>query len=177
MYFSKKTRETGPFIPASLIALVCSLIFASAGLAQSGTVYVDPQQHFTIQVPPGWVAKPYNSGGESGVTIVHGADAYVQISLKKGVAPANLLKTLNTGIQITHPGYRVSYQGLRTVAGQARTFIVGESPETLSAPRMCVYLEAFAANGFSYAIIASSAGKHPPGKDLMVDYEISQEMI
>jgi hypothetical protein len=177
MYISNRPRETSPFSSASLAAVVCSLIFVSAGLAQSGTVYVYPQHHFTIQVPPGWVAKPYNSGGESGVTIVHAADAYVQISLKKGVAPANLLKTLNTGIQITHPGYRVSYQGLRTVAGQARTFIVGESPETLSAPRMCVYLEAFAANGFSYAIIASSAGKHPPGKDLMVDYEISQEMI
>ena len=177
MYISRKARNAKPFSCVLLAAAVCSIILVSKGLAQSGSLYVDPQQHFTIQVPSGWVAKPDNSGGASGVTIVHGADAYVQISLKKGIDPATFLKTLNTGIQITHPGYRVSYQGLRTVAGRSRTFIVGESPQTLSAPRLCVYLEAFAANGFSYAIIASSAGKGPTGKDLMVDYEVSQEMI
>ena len=177
MYISERARAKKPFSFALLAAVVCSLIFVSAGLAQSGSVYVDPQQHFTIQVPPGWVAKPDNTGGVSGVTIVHGSDAYVQVTLKKGVDPATLLKTLNSGIQITHPGYRVSYRGLRTVAGRSRTFIVGELPQMLSAPHICVYLEGFAANGFTYAIIAYSAGKRPPGKDLMVDYEVSQEMI
>ena len=156
---------------------VCSLTFSCAGLAQSGSVYVDPQQHFTIQIPSGWVAKPYNAGGASGVTVAQGADAYVQIFLEKGNDPVTFLKTLNNGIRTTRPGYHVSYQGLRTVAGQSRSFIVGESPETSGSPRSRVYLETFAANGFSYAIIASSSDQKTPGRDLMVDYKISQKMI
>ena len=177
MYISERTEDTKSFLPASLVAFVCCLILVSTVFAQSGSVYVDPQQHFTIQVPMGWVAKPYHAGGASGVTIVHGGDAYVQVFLQKGIDSATFLKTLKNGIQMSHPDYHVSYQGLRTVAGEPRTFIVGETLETPGASRTRVYLETFAANGFAYAIIACSAGKNTPGKDLMADYKVSQEMI
>ena len=165
------------FFSALLAVAACFLIFVSTVFAQSGNVYVDAQQHFTIKVPSGWLAKPFDSGGVSGVTVVHGEDAYVQIFLQKGIDPASFLKALNIGTQTSHPGYRISDQGLRTVAGQSRMFIAGESPETPSAPRTSVYLETFAANGFCYAIIASSSAKNTPGKDIMADYKVSQEMI
>jgi hypothetical protein len=177
MYTSKKERDMKPLFPVLLVALACSLILVSTVFAQSGSVYVDTQQHFTIQVPSGWETKPYTTGGVSGVTFLHGADAYVQVSLRKGIDPATFLNTLNYGIQTTHPGYHVLYQGLRTVAGKSGTFVVGESPETPSAPQTRIYVETFAANGFCYAVIASSFGKYLPGKDLMADYKVSQEMI
>jgi hypothetical protein len=177
MYISKMERDVKPRFSALLVALACSLIFISTAIAQSGSVYVDTQQHFTIQVPSGWETKPYNTGGDSGVTFVHGADAYVQISLQKGIDPAAFLNTLRNGIRTTHPGYHVLYQGMRTVAGKSGTFIVGESAETPSAARTRIYVETFAANGFCYAVIASAFGKNPPGNDLMADYKVSQEMI
>jgi Short C-terminal domain len=170
-------RHTKSLLRAPLVALVCAVIFACTGLAYADTVYVDSRQHFTIDVPDGWFAKPYNAGGASGVTIVHGADAYVQIFLQKGIDPASFLKALNNEIQTTHPGYRVSNRGVRTMAGQPRMFIVGESAETPSSPRMRVYLETFAANGFSYAIIASSSANHSSSPDSMADYKVSQQMI
>jgi hypothetical protein len=153
--------------------LFSCLLFAQA---QSRNVYVDSQQRFTIRVPAGWVAKPFNTGGVSGVTIAHGESAYVQIFLQKGIDPASFLKALNNGIQTSHPGYRVSDRGLRDVAGESRMYIVGESAETPTVPRTRVYLETFSANGYSYAIIASSSGKIAAGKD-MPDYDVSQQMI
>ena len=177
MSIPKRSRDTKSLFSLPLAALICSLTIVSTIFAQSGSVYVDSHQHFTIQVPAGWVAKPCNAWGASGVTIVRGQDAYVQIFLQKGVDPASFLKALSNGIQTTHPGYRVSDQGLRTVAGQSRMFIVGEAPETPSLPRARVYLETFAANGFSYAITAFASGKNSPGRDLMADYKVSQGMI
>src|ERR1700688_4294101 len=108
MSISRGARNKKTLFSASLVGFVCGLIFSCGGLAYADTVYVDSQQHFTIQVPPGWVAKPYKAGGASGVTIVHGADAYVQIFLQKGIDPATFLQALNTEIQNTHTGYRVS---------------------------------------------------------------------
>jgi hypothetical protein len=165
------------FLSASFAILVCSLILPSTGFALEDTVYVDPQQHFTIQVPDGWVDKPYSTSGVSGVTIVHGADAYVQIFLQKGIDPTTFIKALSSGIETTHPGYHVMDRGMLTASGPPRMFIIGESPETPTAPRTRVYLQTFAANGFSYAIIASSSGRNAPAKDLMVDYKVTQKMI
>ncbi len=177
MSISRAARNKRTLFSASLAGFVWGLIFSCGGIAYADTVYVDSQQHFTIQVPPGWVAKPYKAGGASGVTIVHGVDAYVQIFLQKGIDPATFLQALNTEIQNTHPGYRVSDRGLRTIAGQPRIFIVGDAPGTSGAPRTRVYLETFAANGFSYAVIASSSANNPQGQQSISDYKISQEMI
>jgi hypothetical protein len=156
---------------------MCSLILAPTAFAQSGSEYADPQQRFTIQVPTGWLAKPNSPGGAAGVTILRGADTSVRVSVQKGIEPAAHLKSLNDGMELKHPGYRASYQGLRTVAGQSRAFVVGEFPDAPNAPRMRVYLETFAANGFSYAVVASSLIKNIPGQDLMADHKISQQII
>jgi Short C-terminal domain len=166
-----------PLFTASIAAATFSFFLVCTVLAQSGSVYVDSQRRFTIRVPHGWVAKPFNASGVSGVTIAHGENAYVQIFLQKGIDPASFLKALNTGIETSHPGYKIADQGQRTVAGQSRMYIVGEAAETPTAPRTRVYLETFAANGFSYAIIASTSGKNGVGKDLMADFNVSQEMI
>jgi hypothetical protein len=176
MRISERAKDTKPHFSAPLAALICGLIIACTGLAYADTVYTDTQKHFTIQVPPGWVAKPYNAGGASGVTIVHGVDAYVQIFLQKGIDPASFLKALNNEIQTTHPGFHASVRGLRTIAGQPRMFLVGESSEAPNSPRTRVYLETFAANGFSYAIIASSTARNPSGQETL-DYKVSQQMI
>jgi hypothetical protein len=173
----KRVGDTKHFFFTRVAALVVFLSLSVVGVAYANNVYVDSQKHFTIQVPDGWVAKPYNSGGVSGVTIAHGADAYVQIFLQKGIDPASFIKALSSGIETSHPGYHVTERGIRSPAAQPRMFITGESPETPRAPRTRVYLETFVANGFSFAIIASSSGKNAPAKDLMVDYKVSQEMI
>jgi hypothetical protein len=162
---------------ASLAAVALSLFCSCALLAQSHGVYVDSQQRFTIQVPPGWVAKPFNSGGVSGVTISHGETSYVQIFLQTGIDPASFLKALNSGIESSHPGYKISDRGLRTVSGESRMYIVGESAETPTTPRTRVYLETFAANGLSFAIIASTSGKAAAAKEMTVDISVSQQMI
>ena len=146
------------------------LAYARYGLCRFPAALYDPNS-------AGWVAKPYSAGGASGVTIVHGADAYVQIFLQKGIDPATFLQALNNEIQNTHAGYRVSDRGLRTIAGQPRIYIVGEAPGTSGAPRTRVYLETFAANGFSYAVIASSSGNNPQSPQSISDYKISQAMI
>ena len=162
---------------ASLAVLASLLICVSTHSAQSSNVFVDDQHRFSIRVAPGWVANRFNSGGVSGVTIAHGNDAYVQIFIQKGIDPASFLKALNSGIQAAHPGYRISDRGTRSVAGEPRLFIVGDSPDTPKTPHTSVYLETFAANGFSYAIIAFSSGKNAPGKDKPPDYEVAQGMI
>lgn len=162
---------------ASLAAVAFTLFCGCALLAQSHGVYLDAQQRFTIQVPPGWVAKPFNSGGVSGVTISHGETSYVQIFLQTGIDPASFLKALNSGIETSHPGYKISDRGLRTVAGESRMYIVGESPETPTAPHTRVYLETFAANGLSYAIIAATSGKGAAAKEMTADINVSQQMI
>jgi hypothetical protein len=167
-------------VAALFAAVICFLflcVFASGALAQSGSVYVDSQHRFTVRVPRGWVAKPFNTAGVSGVTIAHGEDAYVQIFLQKGIDPASFLKALNTGLQNSHPGYRISDQGTRTVAGQSRMYIAAEAAETPTAPHARVYLETFAADGLSYAIIASSSAKDAGGKELASNYDTSQEVI
>ncbi len=166
-----------PQFPVALVAMLCSVLFAAAAFPQSGSTYVDPHQRFTIQVPAGWAPKAFDAGGVSGVNIAHGTDAYVQILVQKGIDPTNFLKALNTGVRLDHPGYRVIDQGLRTVAGQTRMYIVGESPESPNARRARMYLETFAANGMTYAIMASASGKNPAGKDSIGDYELSQQMI
>lgn len=173
----EKARGKRPLFSAVTAALIFVWMIGWSGWAFADTVYIDAHQHFTIQIPPGWVAKPYNAGGASGVTIVHGTDAYVQIFLQKGIDPASFLQALNNEIKNTHPGYHVSDRGLRTIAGQPRIFIVGESPQTSSAPATRVYLETFAANSFSYAVIASSSGNDPQGQQSISDYKISQAMI
>src|SRR5579863_853197 len=175
--FFEGARAMKPVIYVSLAALVSLLICVPTNSAQTSKVFVDDQHRFSIQVAAGWVAKPFNSGGVSGVPIAHGNDAYVQIFVQKGIDPASFLKALNSGIQPNHPGYRISNRGTRSVAGEPRLFIVGDSPETPTAPHTSVYLETFAANGFSFAIIASSSGKNAPGKDKPPDYEVSQGMI
>jgi hypothetical protein len=162
---------------ASLAAVALSLWCSCALVAQSHGVYVDSQQRFTIQVPPGWVAKPFNSGGVSGVTISHGEISYVQIFLQTGIDPASFLKALNSGIETSHPGYKISDRGQRTVSGESRMYIVGESAETPTAPRTRVYLETFAANGLSYAIIAATSGKAAAAKEMTADINVSQQMI
>jgi hypothetical protein len=113
----------------------------------------------------------------SGVTVGRGENAYVQIFLQQGIDPASFLKALNSGIETSHPGYRVSDRGVRTVAGQSRMYITGEAAETPTAPRTRVYLETFSANGLSYAIIASSSGKNGADKEILTDYNVSQEII
>lgn len=173
----KRAGDTKRIFFTRLVARVFFLILSVVGIAHANSVYVDSQKHFTIQVPDGWVAKPYNSGGVSCVTIAHGADAYVQIFLQKGIDPASSIKALSNGIETSHPGYHVTERGIRSPSVPPRMFIVGESPETPGTPRTRVYLEPFVANGFSFAIIASSSGKSAPAKDLMVDYKVSQEMI
>ncbi len=177
MCYQEKKGDKRALFFTLLSALTFIWIFTSPGLAYGDTVYVDSQQHFTIQIPPGWVAKPYSAGGASGVTIVHGADAYVQIFLQKEIDPATFLQALNNEIQTTHAGYHVSDRGLRTISGQPRIYIVGEAPGTSGAPRTRVYLETFAANGFSYAVIASSSGSNPQSPQSISDYKISQAMI
>jgi hypothetical protein len=173
----KRAGNTKRFFFTRVAALAFFLILTVLGVAHANSVYVDSQKHFTIRVPDGWTAKPYNSGGVSGVTIAHGADAYVQIFLQKGIDPASFIKALSNGIEASHPGYHVTERGIRSPAAQPRMFIIGDSPETPGAPRTRVYIETFVANGFSFAIIASSSGKNAPAKDLMVDYKVSQEMI
>jgi hypothetical protein len=177
MYISEKMSPTKLFSSATLVVAFCSLVFASTVPAQSGSVYSDPQQRFTIQVPTGWLAKPIGPGGASGVTLLRGSDTAIQVSVQKGMDAAGFLKILNTGVQATHPGYRISYQGLRTVTGQTRTFIVGESQGPPKGPRLRLYLETFAANGFAYAVLSSSPARVIPGQDPMVDYRMSQEII
>jgi hypothetical protein len=152
-------------------------VFVSAASGQMGNPYVDAQRRFTIQVPQGWQAKPFNAGGVSGVTIAHGGDAYVQIFLQKGIDPATFLKALNTGVQTNHPGYQVLSRGVKDVAGQSRTYIVGESPASASAPHTQVDLETFFANGYTIAIIASASDLKPIGKEKIADYQIAQGMI
>jgi hypothetical protein len=156
---------------------MCAVICSCALLAQSRGVYVDSQERFTIQVPPGWVAKPFNSGGVSGVTIGHGENSYVQVFLQKGIDPASFLKALNSGIENSHPGYKISDRGLRTVSGESRMYIVGEAAETPTAPRTRVYLETFSANGLSFAIISSTSGKGAAAKEMTADIDVSQRMI
>lgn len=156
---------------------VCCLFFALTAFGQSDRSYVDSQQRFTIQVPPGWVARPFNAGGVSGVTIAHGADAYVQIFLQKGIDPASFLKALNSGIQTNHPGYRISDRGVRDVGGESRMFIMGESPVSASAPHTQVYLETFASGGYSFAIIASASDQKAPSKEKIPDYEVAKGVI
>lgn len=158
-------------VALGLLIVVCS----AAG--QSANSYVDAQQRFTIQVPPGWQTKPFNAGGVSGVTVAHGGDAYVQIFLQKGIDPAIFLKALNSGIQTTHPGYQVLSRGVKDVAGQSRTYITGESPASATAPHTQVDLETFSANGYTVAIIASASDLKPIGKEKMADYQVAQEMI
>jgi hypothetical protein len=170
----RRTMKTS--VPASLAAALLALISVLGALAQTNHVYIDSQQRFTIEVPKGWLAKSFNTGGVSGVTVSHGSEAYVQVFLQKGIDPASFLNALNNGIQNSHAGYKVANRGTRTVAGEPRMFIVGEAPASPTAPRTRVYLETFAANGFSYAIIASSSGKATAGKE-SGDYEISQQMI
>lgn len=165
------------FCSTSIASAFVFLFLASAAHAQSGSVYADSQHRFTIHVPPGWVAKPFNTGAVSGVTVAHGENAYVQIFLQQGIDPASFLKALNGGIETSHPGYRVSDRGMRTVAGQSRMYITGEAAESPSAPRTRVYLETFSANGLSYAIIASSSGKNGAEKEILADYNVSQEII
>ena len=177
MYISKKASHTRSFSHTPFAVVVCSLLFAPTALAQSRSVYADPQQRFTIQVPTGWIAKPNGPSGPSGVTILRGEDTYVRVYLQKGTDPAAFLKTASNEIQTKHPGFHISYQGLRAVTGQSRTFIVGDTPETPNAPRARVYVESFSANGFSYAVVASSPIKITPGLDLMADYKTSQEIV
>lgn len=159
-----------------LACAVSSPVAAQNG-GKSGSVYVDPQQRFTIRVPPGWVARPFNSDAASGVTIAHGESAYVQIFLQKGIDPGGFLKALNSGLETSHPGYRISDRGVRTVNGTSRMFIVGEAAETSSAPRTRMYLETFAANEISFAIIASTSAKNGASKELMADFNVSQDII
>jgi hypothetical protein len=177
MYIFEEASYVRRFFFFTLAVVMCSLILALTAFAQSGSVYADPQQRFTIQVPTGWLAKPNGPGGAAGVTILRGGDTFVRVSVQKGIEPAVLLKTLNNGMESKLPGYRISYQGSRNVAGQSRTFVVGESPQAPNAPRTRVYLETFAANGFSYTVEASSLIKNIPGQDLMADHKISQEII
>jgi hypothetical protein len=149
----------------------------SAVFAQSGSLYVDSQERFTIQVPPGWVARPFNAGGVSGVTIAHIGDAYVQIFLQKGIDPASFLKALNNGVQANHPGYQVLDRSVKDVGGQSRMYIIGESPTSAAAPHTQVYLETFSVNGYSFAIIASASDLKSPSKEKMADYQVAQGMI
>src|ERR1700722_17776578 len=160
----------------SFIAFFC-LILVSPIFGQSGSPYVDSQQRFTIPVPPGWVARPFNAGGVSGVTIAHGADAYVQIFLQKGIDPATFLNALNNGIQTNHPGYKISDRGVKDVKGQSRMFIVGESPVSATTPHTQVYLETFAGSGYTFAVIISASDQKPPSKEKIADYEVAQGMI
>ena len=161
----------------SVVIALGWLIFVSSASGQSANSYIDAQQRFTIQVPPGWQAKPFNAGGVSGVTIAHGGDAYVQIFLQKGIDPATFLKALNNGVQTNHPGYQVSARGVKDVAGQSRMYIFGESPASTTAPHTQVDLETFSANGYTVAIIASASDLKPIGKEKMADYQVAQGMI
>jgi hypothetical protein len=123
------------------------------------------------------VAKPFNTGAASGVTIGHGESAYVQIFLQKGIDPNSFLKALNSGLENSHPGYRISDRGVRTVNGTSRMYIVGEAAETSASPRTRMYLETFSANEISFAIIASTSGKNGASKELMADFNVSQDII
>jgi len=161
----------------SLIIALGILISVSVAVGQSANSYVDAQQRFTIQVPPGWQAKPFNAGGVSGVTIAHSGDAYVQIFLQKGIDPATFLKALNNGVQTNHPGYHVLSRGVKDVAGQSRMYITGESPASTTAPHTQVDLETFSADGYTIAIIASASDLKPISKERMVDYQVAQGMI
>jgi hypothetical protein len=157
-------EEDEAILSPSLAVLVCSVIFACTGFSHADTVYVDSQKHFT---------------SVSGVTIAHGAVAYVQIFLQKGIDPASFIKALSNGIETSHPCCHVTERGIRSPAAHPRMFFTAESPETPGAPRTRIDLETFVANGLSFAIICSSSGsgKNAPAKDLMVDYKVSHEMI
>ncbi|HTC62417.1 MAG TPA: SHOCT domain-containing protein [Candidatus Saccharimonadales bacterium] len=165
------------FIHLTSVIALSSLILVSAAYGQSGSSYVDSQLRFTISVPPGWVARPFNAGGVSGVTIAHGADAYVQIFLQKGIDPASFLNALNNGIQTNHPGYKISDRGVKDVKGQSRMFIVGESPVSANAPHTQVYLETFAGSGYTFAVIISASDQKPPSNQKIADYQVAQGMI
>jgi hypothetical protein len=177
MHISAKASYAKPFLSMQLFVLIGSLISVSPVFAQSGSLYADPQQRFTIQVPTGWLAKANGPGGAWGVTLLRGSDTSVQVSVQRNIDPAKYLRTMNNGLQSAHPGYRLAYQGIRSVAGQSRTFIVGESPAAPNPGHTRYYLETFAANGFSYAVLASSPIKNVPGQDLMADYKMSQQII
>lgn len=161
----------------SVLVVLGLLVFISVASGQSANSYVDTEHRFTIQVPAGWQAKPFNAGGVSGVTIAHGGDAYVQIFLQKGIDPATFLKALNTGVQTNHPGYQVLSRGVKEVAGLSRTYIVGESPGSATAPHTQVDLETFSANGYTIAVIASASDMKPISKEKIADYQVAQGMI
>jgi hypothetical protein len=164
-------------MPAPIAAAICCIFLVFALPAHSQSTYSDPQQHFTVQVPSGWTAKAFNTGGISGVDIAKGEDAYVQIFVQTGIDPASFLKALNNGIQTSHPGYRVSNRGIRTVGGVSRMYISGEAAETPTAPRTRVTLETFAANGLSYAIVASSSLKSASGQDVLDNFNATQQIV
>ncbi len=63
------------------------------------------------------------------------------------------------------------------MAGQSRTFIIGESPASTTAPHTQVYLETFSVNGYTFAIIASTSDLKPLNKEKMPDYQVAQGMI
>lgn len=70
MHIAETPRRTKRFLSESLAALVCSFLFASTVFAQSDSISVDPQQHSTIQVPPGWVGNTYNAGATDAASTV-----------------------------------------------------------------------------------------------------------
>jgi hypothetical protein len=105
------------FSSAPLCPAACSWLFVSAAFAQAISLYVDPEQHFTIQVQSGWLAKSSDSGSASGITIAQGLDAYAQVLVQKGIDPASFLKALNDNMQLTLPGYQIKDRGPHTLAG------------------------------------------------------------
>lgn len=145
--------------------------------SEAASTYTDPQQRFSIQVQPGWLAKSFDSGGASGVTIVHGADAYVQVLLQKGTDPATFLKSLNDNMQLKIPGYHITDRGSRVVSGHPSSFIMSVSQEPSGSRHTVVYLETFAANGMTYAVISSSNGNDLVDKRMLADFNLSQDMI
>ncbi len=164
-------------LSALLCAGICSLIFAAVTTAQSGSAYNDPQQRFTILVQAGWLAEPFDNASASGVTIVHGADSYVQIYIQKGTDPATFLKALNDGMKASIPGFHVTDSGSSRVGGQSGSFIIGDSQEAAGKPHHRIFLETLSENGFTYVVVASTSGEASADQGVMADYSAAQDMI
>jgi len=90
MHISAKASYAKPFLSMRLFVLIGSLISVFPVFAQSGSLYADPQQRFTIQVPTGWLAKANGPGGAWGVTLLRGSDTSVQVSVQKILTPPNI---------------------------------------------------------------------------------------
>ena len=112
---------------ASLAAVMCAIICSCALLAQSRGVYVDSQERFTIQVPPGWVGpKPFNSGGVSGVTIGHGENSYRSSLPAKRDRSGEFSKT-TVASRTLIPATKSPTEAFARCPAECRMYIVGEA--------------------------------------------------